>query len=53
MSNQGGEINANRDGDWDVRTRIVEDGWYVEIGSFSRTPGNAPTPTSWSTGAGP
>ena len=31
MSNQGREINANWDGVWDVRTRIVEDGWYAEI----------------------
>ncbi|HUQ86100.1 MAG TPA: DUF5916 domain-containing protein [Vicinamibacterales bacterium] len=31
MSNEGRDQNANWDGIWDVRTRIVEDGWYAEI----------------------
>lgn len=31
MSNEGRESNANWDGIWDVRTRVVEDGWYAEI----------------------
>jgi hypothetical protein len=31
MSNEGRESNANWDGIWDVRTRVVADGWYAEI----------------------
>lgn len=31
MSNEGRESNVNWDGLWDVRTRVVEDGWYAEI----------------------
>jgi hypothetical protein len=31
MANEGKEINANWDGIWDVRTRVVEDGWIAEI----------------------
>jgi hypothetical protein len=31
IANEGRESNANWDGIWDVRTRIVETGWYAEI----------------------
>ena len=31
MANEGKEINANWDGIWDVRTRVVDDGWVAEI----------------------
>ena len=31
MANEGRENNANWDGIWDVRTRVVEDGWYAEV----------------------
>jgi len=31
MSNEGRETNANWDGIWEVRTRVMEDGWYAEI----------------------
>ncbi|MGE3957070.1 MAG: DUF5916 domain-containing protein [Vicinamibacterales bacterium] len=31
MSNEGRESNANWDGIWDVRTRVVADGWYAEF----------------------
>ena len=31
MTNEGLENNANWDGIWDVKTRIVETGWYAEI----------------------
>ncbi len=31
MANEGRENNANWDGIWEVRTRIVEQGWYAEI----------------------
>jgi hypothetical protein len=31
VSNEGRENNTNWDGIWEVRTRIVETGWYAEI----------------------
>ena len=48
MANEGRESNANWDGIWDVRTRVVSDGWVAEIRiplktlKFTRD-----TPQSW------
>ncbi len=45
VSNEGRENNTNWDGIWDVRTRIVETGWYAEMRIPFRTlkfPGDDP-----------
>jgi hypothetical protein len=31
MVNEGRDVNVDWDGVWDVRTRVVENGWYAEI----------------------
>ena len=48
MANEGREINVNWDGIWDVRTRIVENGWYAEIRIPFRTlKFTAQNPQAW------
>ena len=48
MANEGRESNVNWDGIWDVRTRIVEDGWYAEIRiPFKTLKFTAQDPQSW------
>ena len=48
MANEGRESNVNWDGIWDVRTRIVADGWYAEIWiPFKALKFTAQDPQSW------
>jgi len=37
MTNEGREVNANWDGVWSVKTRIIGDGWVVEMAIPFRT----------------